>query len=432
MNICVVGLWHLGTVIAACVADAGFSVVAIDNNEQIIADLRLGKPPVYEPGLAESISNGIKSGLLTFDSSFSTVKQSDIVWITFDTPVDEEDVGDVAFLESKIDQIIDHVSVNTNIVISSQVPVGFTAALAQKMANKYPEKSLRFAYCPENLRLGNAIQVFSKSDRLVVGTTSGELRNDLTPLLNAFTDNIVFMSVASAEMTKHALNVFFALSITFANELASICEKVGADAREVANGLKTDVRIGAKAYLNPGGPFAGGTLARDVGFLSRTAANMDCTVPVISSITDSNNNHRTWIERKVQGFVKNLKDCKIAVLGLTYKPGTNTLRRSNSVELCKRLAREGATVRAFDPALKALPPNLTAIIQLMKSVEEVITGSDILVIATECPEFQNITAEKLVGRMNVAAVIDPSGFLRDKLGTDARVEYMSVGSPCKL
>ena len=207
------------------------------------------------------------------------------------------------------------------------------------------------------------------------------------PLLERFSSNLLWMSWESAEMTKHALNAFLATSVVFINELATLCESVGADAREVEKGLKSEARIGKKAYLRPGPAIAGGTLARDVNFLTQIGTREALQTPLFSSILKSNAIHKQWACQRIQQVLGNLQDKKIAILGLAYKAGTDTLRRSASVETCLALQEKGAIIMAFDPAIHKLPPKLSPFITLQPSRRQAITHADALVITTEDPRL---------------------------------------------
>jgi len=233
----------------------------------------------------------------------------------------------------------------------------------------------------------------------------------------------------SAEMTKHALNAFFALSVSFINEIAAICEHVGADASEVAKGMKSEERIGPKAYLNPGAAFAGGTLARDVAFLVEKAATVNRTTPLLAAIRTSNEEHKRWAARRLLQHVNDLTGEVIAVLGLAYKPGTDTLRRSSSIELCQWLALQGSVVQAHDPAISLLPPELTEQISLKRSPREALEGARAVIVATECPEFRNISAQDILSWMTEPFVLDANGFLRENLAGTAQIDYVAVGKP---
>jgi UDPglucose 6-dehydrogenase len=235
------------------------------------------------------------------------------------------------------------------------------------------------------------------------------------------------MSIKSAEMTKHALNAFLATSVVFINEIAVLCEQTGADATEVEQGLKSDVRIGPKAYLHPGSAFAGGTLARDVAFLRGIAARTGVTVPLLEGVKTSNDEHRKWLQRKVVSLAPDLRHRRVAMLGLTYKPGTDTLRRSSAVEAALWLSGEGAEVRAYDPAVRTLPPELANRISLMHSAADALDTADVAVVATEWPQFRELTASDILARMRSPVVVDAGRYLDAVLGGDERIAYYSIG-----
>src|ERR1044071_7765936 len=246
MNICVYGLWHLGCVTAACLAER-FRTVGLDPDTATVDDLSKGKPPIPEPGLDLLIQAGISVGMLTFTTDISASSAADIIWVAFDTPVDEDDRADVEYVVTRISLLFPYLREGAVVLISSQIPVGTTSRIEAAYRVAFPHKDVRFAYSPENLRLGKALEVFRKPGRIVVGTRTDADRELLAPLLIPFCDNLIWMSVESAEMTKHALNAFLANSIAFINEIAAVCEEVGADARQVEKGLKSDERIGPRA-----------------------------------------------------------------------------------------------------------------------------------------------------------------------------------------
>jgi UDPglucose 6-dehydrogenase len=231
------------------------------------------------------------------------------------------------------------------------------------------------------------------------------------------------MSVESAEMTKHAINAFLATSVVFINEIATICEGVGADAKEVERGLKSESRIGPRAYLSPGAAFAGGTLARDIAFLRELSEKTGRESPLIASVKTSNDLHKGWTRRKLQMLWGDLRDRTVGVWGLTYKPGTDTLRRSSSVELCGWLHDQGAHVVAHDPAVKSLPQELQSIIKLQSSPAGAASGVDALVVATEWPMYRDVDFDTFAG----LTVVDANRFLCDKLEGHAAVRYVTIG-----
>jgi UDPglucose 6-dehydrogenase len=291
----------------------------------------------------------------------------------------------------------------------------------------FPDRPVTFGYSPENLRLGKAIRSFTRPDRFVVGVRNEADRKRVQELLQPFSARIEWMSVESAEMTKHALNAYLATSITFINEVATLCEQVGADAREVERGLKSDTRIGPRAYLMPGAAFAGGTLARDIQFLAQIAAAHNQLPLLLSAVRASNENHKLWPRRRLRALLGDLKSQRVAILGLTYKPDTDTLRRSSSVELCEWLAHQGAIVQTHDPAVKKLPDQLIQKFTLHPTPLAALAGTSVLVIATEWPEYRLLTPESILSVMRKPLVIDANGFLLTTLGCDQRIQYAMVG-----
>lgn len=427
IKIAVVGLWHLGTVTAGCLASAGYEVIGYDANAETVAGLNRGDLPVAELGLAVLIQGGIKDGKLSFSDELGALSEVEVIWITYDTPVDEDDQADVEFVVEQVKATFPYLRDDALVFISSQLPVGSTRRLEEAYRSYQPEGKVTFAYLPENLRLGKAIEIFTKPDRVVAGTRDSASRERIAALLKPFTDHIEWMSVESAEMTKHALNAFLATSVAFINELANVCEKVGADARDVARGLKSDIRIGPRAYLNPGAAFAGGTLARDISFLVEIGQQERVTTQLFSSVKASNSEHKSWARHRLVEMLGQLRGTKIAILGLTYKPGTDTLRRSSAIELCRWLKQQGAVVTAYDPAVSSLPSDLTETIELQPSIELALRGAMATVVATEWDEFRSLRADELVTWMARALVLDAGRFLENGIGWDRRIQYLAVG-----
>jgi len=436
MMVCVFGLWHLGSVTAACLASGGHQVAGLDCDNTIVEALQAGEPPLFEPGLGDLVRQGLAKGNLAFTTDIVTaLSGAAVVWVCYDTPVDEQDRADVEFVCAQIKKLFPHLEPGTVVLISSQVPVGTTRRLERDYADSYPASPVSFAYSPENLRLGKAIEVFTDPDRVVVGWREGNhesgvnSKERLIELLQPFTSHIEWMSVESAEMTKHALNAFLATSVTFINEVASLCERSGADAKEVERGLKTERRIGPDAYLSPGAAFAGGTLARDVAFLEGVGTDHGQPTHLLTAVRASNLNHRTWVHRKLQSLLSDLRDQKVAVWGLTYKPGTSTLRRSDSIELCEWLTSQGAIVQAHDPAIQVLPDELAQRFILFRTPIAALAGASALVMATGWPEYKTLDADMIVSAMRVPIVIDPNRVLEKMLGSDSRIRYATVGKP---
>ena len=421
MKVVVLGLWHLGCVTAACGAKF-VQVVGLDFDAQRVEDLKQGTPPIFEPGLVELIEEGFVSRRLSFESDpAAALADADLLWVTYDTPVDDDDNPDVSPVLAGIDRCLPFLPPHAPVLISAQVPAG-TCRLLER---KYPGR--QFAYSPENLRLGKAIEIFLHQDRIVLGTRpDGDVGKCLADLLGNFSSNLLQVRTESAEMIKHGINSFLALSITFMNEVARICEHVGADAREVERGLKSETRIGPKAYLSPGGPFAGGTLARDVVTLNHLASQFGEELFLIPAIKASNDQHKEWAIQKLREELGSLTGKNVAILGLTYKANTDTLRRSLAIELCRGLIAEGVAVTAFDPVVADMPADLCEI-QIMRRVSEAVKGADAIVVATEWPQLLEVDWPESVKLMKQPIVVDGNGFLRSKLSDFTGLRYRSVG-----
>ena len=421
MNITVLGLWHLGSVTAACCA-RHFQVTGLDFDEELVAGLNQGGAPLLEPGLNELLGAGLAAKRLRFThDAKDACATADVLWLCYDTPVNDHDESDVALVLERLRRALPHLAAGALVLVSSQLPVGTVRALE----TEFPQ--FHFACSPENLRLGKALEAFEKAERVVVGIRSDARRALLEQLFQPFTPQVIFMRTESAEMVKHALNSFLAVSITFINEIARLCEHTGADAKEVSAGLKSDIRIGPKSYLGPGGPFAGGTLARDVVTLSKLAADKRETVFVLPAIKCSNDEHRSWALRKLQSRLGDLRGRSIAVLGLVYTPNTDTLRRSAAVELCQQLLTAGARVRAFDPAVKSLPGELGGV-ALSSSLAAALEHAEAAVVCTEWPEFRAASWPSLTqGMRQPPVVVDANRFLEAALKSIPAVEHLSVG-----
>jgi UDPglucose 6-dehydrogenase len=429
MRVAVIGLSHLGSVISACLADKGHDVVGIDQDQDVIRKLSSGKAPVYEPQLDELIKVSLSRKKLRFSSiSQEVLRKSEVVWIAHDTPVDDNDIADVDFVNHQIKEILPLLSKNTLILVSSQLPVGSIKFLEDYAEENVPFLELKFACSPENLRLGQAIDVFNNPDRVVIGVRCQQDKIKLSQLIFPITKNVEWMSIESAEMTKHAINAFLATSIVFANELASICEAVGANAKEVERGMKTEARIGPEAYVSAGGPFAGGTLARDIRYLSSFCEKYELLNPVLTSVLPSNDEHKSWIKRKLSKHFGDISGKNIGVWGLTYKPGTNTLRRSASIELCDWILAKGGRINVYDPAVEILPKKWGQTVKRCSSSLEVLRCSEALIVATEWPEFREIKIDFTSLKNKNFAVFDANGFLNPTI-TRCASHYYSVGVP---
>jgi len=432
MKICVLGLWHLGSVTAAGLATLGHQVVGVDFDEPRVANLRKGIAPIFEPGLDALIDRGVASGNLRFSSDLGdSIKDIDILWVAYDTPVDDQDNADTDFVTSEVGRALLEMNAQVLVLISSQLPVGSVRRLERAFASNNGALRLKIAYCPENLRLGTAVQNFLHPERIVVGTRSNLDKELLHRLLSPISGSIEWMSIESAEMTKHAINAFFATSITFANEIASICESVGADAKEVERGLKTEGRIGPLAYLSPGGAFSGGTLARDVAYLNRTALEVGVDARLLSSVLPSNQAHKQWALKKLRLLFADMSRITVAVWGLTYKPGTDTLIRSMSVELCDWMLGEGATVHVHDPMARNLPARWHSSVERYDDPVAAVRGAHALIMSTPWPLYRTISADQLLQSGDRLVVLDANRFLSNLAVARDGLTYFAVGVPNK-
>ena len=428
MTVCVYGLWHLGTVTAACLASRGISTVGLAETPAAAAELNAGKAPLFEPGLDALLAQGLQDGTLSFTNDVAkAVSSADLLWVNFDTPVDDDDVADVGYVLDRVRGTFPHLKDGAVVLISSQVPVGSTAQLEHDFAAVAKGRKVSFAYSPENLRLGDAIRVFTQSERIVIGVRGDDARKVIEPVLKPFCDTLLWTRVESAEMVKHALNAYLATCVTFTNEIATICESVSADMSEVEAALRLDPRIGKKAYVRAGSAFGGGTLARDVQFLKSIAKDGDVRVPVLAAVLESNDHHKGWVVRHLRRQLGALAGKKVGVLGLAYKAGTDAIRRSVAIEVIEELMVEGAGVTVFDPKVAALPEPLSSAVTIASSADAVFKGSEAVVLATEWPQFRELDFATLVPSMKRAMLIDQNAFASKQLADLSGLDYIVAG-----
>ncbi|CAA6605043.1 UDP-glucose 6-dehydrogenase Udg [Rhodospirillaceae bacterium LM-1] len=422
MKIAVQGLWHLGSVTAACLAKLGHDVVGIDPDAKVVADLSNAKAPLFEPGLDDLLAEGLAAQRLAFSTDPKAVKGSAVVWVTFDTPVDDDDNADVDYVVRQIEGVLPHMDDKSVLLISSQLSAG-TATRLEGMLPK--GKTIGLAVSPENLRLGKAIDVFMQSERIIVGTQAPWVKDALEPMIAGVCPNILWMSCASAEMVKHALNSFLAVSVTFANEVAVLCERIGADAADVERALKAEPRIGPKAYIRPGSAFAGGTLARDIAFLGQLADQFGTGAAMLKSVPGSNNAHRQWPIKTLEHLWGDLAGRRVAILGLAYKPGTDAVRRSLGVELARGLIAAKARPVAYDPKVSTSP--VSGLI-LASSLADALQGAEAAVVATAWPEFKDLSEGMLLAGMETPLLLDPDRHL-GHLASAKSIRYVTIGTP---
>ncbi len=354
MRIAVVGLWHLGCVYAASLASLNHSVTAVDRDLEVVSALAAGTPPVAEPGLAELISEGLRTCTLNFSHELTAIREAEVVWLTIDTPVREDDSADVSVVLETATEIVSEMSPSAVLVISSQLPLGTSRRIWHQIRTDRPGTSIEVAYSPENLRLGSALNSFRNARRFVVGGSAPSAVIAVQQAFEPLGVDVLTMSLESAELSKHALNTFLAMSVAFANEIGRLAEASHADAWEVAAALKSDPRIGQRSYLTPGGPIAGGTLARDVNYLTEIGLTNGIQIPVISSILESNGIQFSWAIEALRELM-DPGEGSVLILGLAYKAGTSTLRRSYGLTMARMVADSGYRVLVYDTLAETLP-----------------------------------------------------------------------------
>jgi len=428
-HIATVGLWHLGCVVSAGLASLGHTVYATDPDAERVRNLQQGRFPLQEPGLAEFTAEQVQAGRLAFVSSpQAALFAASFIFLTFDTPVDEYDRCDLTPLENILKQVTLFAPQDATVVVMSQVPAGTCARFETRLHELAHRDTLRVAYQPENLRLGEALATFLQPDFLLVGANNAKTANDVLQLYEGIKTKKLVMGTNSAEMSKHVLNAFLATSVSFANEMADLAESGGADIRDVLSAIRLDRRIGPHAFLSPGPGFSGGTLGRDVQTLRsigarehRRTAQLDATLAV--------NDHRlAGLIEKLERECGSLSGLTIALLGLTYKPGTSTLRRSRAVEFAHRLIDAGCSVRACDPMIST-PAAETKNIEICADAYQAAAGADFAVLMTPWPEFRKLDLQRLAACMRRARLMDCHNFLSSSAARPAGFQYLGVGVP---
>lgn len=430
-RIAVVGLWHQGAVLCGCLPNLGHHVRGVDDTPGVIDGLRSGRPPVHEPGLPGLLRRHQGRGRLSFTADFAEgLGGADFVFLSIDTPVgpgDEPDLAPVMTLAARIGKQLPRRATAT-VVVTSQVPVGTceriagVIAQAGRAAGRVP-----VAHVPEFLQLGRAVRTFRRADRIVVGAPDRGTADRVATLYRGLRRPIVRTDLRTAEMSKHASNAFLAMSVSAINELADLCERVGADVVQVANIMKLDRRIGPQAYLSAGLGFAGGTLGRDVRALQALGRQVDRPTRLCDAVMAINADRIRLVARRLQEFYPSLEDRTVGVLGLTYKPGTSTLRRSIALEIIANLVRGGAKVRAYDPLAcldeaDTLPPFARA-----ADPYDAARGADALVLVTPWAGIEQLDLRRLAAAMRSPVFVDTRNQFDPAVLVRSGFAYAGVG-----
>ncbi|HEX4517875.1 MAG TPA: nucleotide sugar dehydrogenase [Polyangiaceae bacterium] len=361
-TVLVVGAWHLGSVVGACLADAGNTVHFWDQSPRVRASWSAGKPPLHEPGLDDLVAKHWQKSVFWTETPQEIARKANWIVLSYDTPITEEDevVLDVVD-EGLFTALRDGFADDANFFLTAQLPVGTSRRFRERIAKINPKWRGNLLYQPENLRLGEAIKSFQSPDRVVIGVDDRARDEALLTQYRAWVAQpstpVNVMSLESAEMVKHALNAFLATCVVFANEVSEVCERAGADAWDVVKSLKQDSRVGPKAFLRPGLGFAGGTLARDVKTLTHLVKKEGAS-NLFADLYTINGERNDWVIGSLKNALGALEGKRIMLLGVTYKPQTSTVRRSPALDIARALTRAGAKCVALDPMadLGELPP----------------------------------------------------------------------------
>lgn len=427
-KVCVIGIWHLGSVYSACLAELGYTVVGIDKDASVVQSLNEGIPPVFEPELEELMLKKINSGKLKYTTDLrDALNGSKFVLMTVDTPVDENDEVDLSPILDISKELAKYLENDSIIIVSSQVPVGTCDRIKLLIKQINPSLDFNIACSPENLRLGQAIEGFNRPDRIVIGADSAATLDKVEAFWDVIAAPKLRMNLKTAEMSKHVLNAFLATSISFANEIASLCDEVGANALEIAKAIQSDARIGAKLPLLPGLAFGGGTLARDIKILKNLGDGSGCEVPLIDGVLRVNQRQNGIVVRKLQKTYGSIKSLTVGILGLTYKAGTSSLRRSAALDIIRDLTDEGVSVKAYDPKASLEEISGHREFEFCRDAYEVARGSDALVIATDWPEFKNLDFDLIRASMKKPVLIDARNMLDEEQLIEKGFLYTGIG-----
>ncbi|MBI2913614.1 MAG: UDP-glucose/GDP-mannose dehydrogenase family protein [Chloroflexi bacterium] len=427
-RICALGLWHLGCVTSACLARLGYRVTAYDPDAARVRDLMGGTPPLYEPGLSELIAEGLASGRLTFtDDLAQATGGAAFVLFTFDTPVDDQDQADIGGILTAAADIAPLLGERATVIVMSQVPAGTCRRIAVSLQQADPGRRVRLVYSPENLKLGRAIDRFLRPPMVVLGADDEEALDAAEQLFAPIAAPKLRLNLPTAEMLKHALNAFSATCISFANEIAALCDEAGADAVAVADAMRYDERVGLETPLRPGLGFAGGTLARDLNALRAVGDRAQRDTPLLDAVHAINEGQKQRVLDKLHGVYGSLDGLTVSVFGLTYKPGTSTLRRSLSLELIDALAGQGTSVKAYDPMadIRELPAGFPA--RIGDDPYETARDSDALLILTGWPDFRDLDYAAIRLFMRQPVLIDALNLLDREALLGYGFRYLGIG-----
>jgi UDPglucose 6-dehydrogenase len=435
MKICVIGTGYVGLVTGACLANLGNNVICVDKDRSRISDLQKSTIPFYEPGLKEIVLKNFKSGRLSFAVNINDgVKKSEVVFISVGTPPKESgeaDVSAVVDVAKKIAKALKSDGKMKNkfkvIVNKSTVPVGMGDIVTKILLEKgVSEKNFAVVSNPEFLREGTAISDFMSPDRIVIGAPNNRAFNVITELYRPLNAHIIFTTVKSAELIKYASNSFLATKISFINEIANICEKVGSDVVEVAYAIGLDKRIG-REFLNAGIGYGGSCLPKDVSALIHLAKTHGYDPEILISVNRTNEEQRMRIVEKIESVLKSLKGKTISVLGLSFKPETDDLRDAPAIDIVRELLDRGAMVKAYDPVAQAKAKKLLNGVTFSGTAYDAIKNADAMVLTAEWGEFRELDMDKVKRSMKTPIIFDGRNIYNPKRMREIGFKYYGVG-----
>lgn len=441
MRIAMIGGGYVGLVSGACFAEFGSDVAIVETDPAKLAALRAGEIPIYEPGLDAIVAQNIEGGRLSFGNDIAAaIHDADAVFIAVGTPTRRGDGhADLTYVYEATRQIARAARTGVLVVTKSTVPVGTGREVARILAEERPELSFSVASNPEFLREGSAIQDFLRPDRVIIGIDrsgpdGGEraerVMRELYRPLYLIETPVVMTGLETAELTKYAANAFLAMKVTFINEMADLCEKVGADVHDVARGMGLDQRIGRR-FLHPGPGFGGSCFPKDTRALTAIAQDAGAPTRLIETTVAINEARKeAMAERIIAPLGGSAAGKVVGVLGLTFKPETDDMREASSLPIIARLVRDGAVVRVFDPqGMQAARALLPAEVVYVEDALAAAAGADILVVLTEWNVFRAIAPERLRAAMRGRAIADLRNIWNPETMRKAGFEYQSIGRP---
>ncbi len=432
MRVAMIGTGYVGLVSGACFSNFGHHVVCVDKDAGKIARLKKGEIPIFEPGLDALVADNVKAGRLAFTTDLAAaVPDAEAVFIAVGTPSRRGDgFADLTYVYDAAAEIAASLRNYTVVVTKSTVPVGTSKKVQDIIRERCPSLGIDVASNPEFLREGSAIEDFQRPDRIVVGTESERARNVMRQLYRPLFLNdktpFVFTTQETSELIKYASNAFLAMKITFINEMADLCEKSGADIQDVSRGIGLDGRIGSK-FLNAGPGYGGSCFPKDTLALVRQANEFGAPTNLIETVVDVNAKRKRRMADKIADAFDGVKGKTVAILGVTFKPNTDDMRDSPSLDIIPALQAAGANIRAFDPEGMKEAGKLLSGVTWTEDAYDAMTGADGVVILTEWNEFRALDLKQLKAKLNRPLLIDLRNIYPLREMADAGIEYHSIG-----